>query len=68
MWLYTSMMLIFYSTPAMFFVMRRCIFMTFQMHMNHTVFECRLGICRLAATGHHTMSTSRPKEDSNFAF
>ena len=28
----------------------------------------RLGLCRLAATGHHAMSTSWPKKDRNFAF
>jgi len=41
MWLYTCMVLIFYSTPAVFFCdATMYIYMKIQLHLSHTTVEC----------------------------
>jgi len=65
---YTCMILIFYSTPAMFFCDATMYIYDNSNALEPHLLNVRLGLCGLAATGHNTMSISRPKEDSNFAF
>jgi len=44
--------------------------MTIELHLSHIIDECESKFLNaaLAAINHHTMSTSQPKKDSNFAF
>ena len=71
MWPYTCMIQIFYSTFAVFFCGA-----TMYIHHDstaalepHTCWTWDWVVkCGLAAVGQHTMSTSRPKIDSNIAF
>jgi len=44
--------------------------MTIELHLSHILDECEFKFLNaaLAAISHHTMSTSQPKKDNNFAF
>jgi len=61
---YTSMMLIFYRTPAVFFCDA-----AMYIYDDSTALEPHsLSFLMRLGSYHNTMSTSRPKKDSNFAF
>jgi len=63
------MIIIFYSPLVVFFCDVTMYIYAIELHLSHILDECesKLLNAALAAISHHTMSTSQPKKDSNFA-